>query len=162
MAVDIDLNTTISLVSKCLGAQMRYRCLVIQSEDMVILSRICEHMIVAAETLGNDVRVIEASQQFDAVGALSCDAFLEKLDSVASGHPAVIAGPLHFLDYWSEQVRGRFWRHFASFSSGPGIVVADSFRTDSILGPFQVVEGIARRDVRCLKSRLESAQDRLA
>ena len=129
---------------------------------MVVLSSLCEHVIVAAQALGDDVKVLEASQQFDDVGALSCDAILSKVDALATGHPLVLAGPLHFLDYWSEQVRGRFWRYFATFSSGDGIVIADSFRTGAVLGPFQVVESLPRGDVRCLKSRLESTQDRLA
>ena len=162
MAVDLDIDAMSAVVAAYLDKRLRYRCLVIQSKDMTILSRLCENAIVAAQSLGNDVAVLEASQQFDDIGALSCDALVAKLDSKASDHPVVVAGPLHFLDYWSERIRARFWRYFAAFSSGPGIVVTDSFRTDAILGPFQVVDGFARSDIRCLKSRLESTQDRLA
>lgn len=162
MAVEVEFKTTSSLISTYLDKRVRYRCLVIQSKEMPVLANLSEQVIRAAHVLGEDLKVLEATQQFDDVGALSCDTVLTDVATVAENHPVVLPGPLHFIDYWSEQVRARFWRYFAAFSSGPGIIITDTFRTDAILGPFHVVEGFARGDVRCLKSRLESTQDRLA
>jgi hypothetical protein len=158
----IDRNTITSLVSQRLHPRERYRCLVIQCQDLSVHSRICEQIIAAEDALAGEICLIDAMDQFDEVGAFSCDRLLESFDATARSHPVVLAGPLHFLDYWSDAACGRFWRHLAAFESGPGVVIVDSFRTHFIFGTFQVVKGIARGDVRCLKSRLESTQDRLA
>jgi hypothetical protein len=161
MALSIDQEGTNLLTSAYLGERMRYRCLIVQSKDMPTLAKLTEYLIASASQLGASVKVIESSKQFDDVGALSCETFIERLEQLAAS-PVVIVGPLHFLDYWSDQVKSRFWSYLASFSDGPGILVADTFRTDYVAGPFQVVDGFARGDVRCFKSRLESTQDRLA
>jgi hypothetical protein len=100
--------------------------------------------------------------QFDAIGALSCDALIEKIKSASSKQRLLISGPLHFLDYWSPTVRLVFWNFLATFSNGPGIIVTDVFRNEVVSGPWQHAKGFVHPDIRCLKSRLESTQDRLA
>ena len=87
---------------------------------------------------------------------------IANIKSVSFKRPLLISGPLHFLDYWSPAVRSVFWKFLATFSNGPGIIATDVFRNEALLGPLQTVEGFARPDVRCLKSRLEITQDRLA
>lgn len=162
MAVRVDSEAVLSLLSTHLDERCRYRCLVVQCKEISTLSNFSEQLVVTGGTLGRDVMELEATQFFDDVGALSCDAVLSRVEAVAEQHLLVLTGPLHFLDYWSDDIRARFWLYFATVSNGPGIVIADTFRTDSILGPFQVVEGFSHGVLRCLKSRLEKTQDRLA
>jgi len=162
MAMNVDITKISSLISTHLEERVRYRCLVIQSSDLVVLSRICDQVAVSARILGDDVMVLDALNQFDEIGAFSCDAILGNIDKIAAVHPLIIIGPLHFLDYWSEQIQSRFWRHVAAFSIGPGIIITDTMRTETLRGPFRVLEDYAQGGLRCLNSRLASTQDRLA
>lgn len=134
----------------------------IQGNDISLLSQVSHQVQIAREIFNAPVHEIDALDQFDSVGAPSCNAFTEKVKSIAFKSPVLLTGPLHFLDYWSPSVRMVFWNFLAAFSNGPGIIVTDVFRTETVLGPFQAVDGFSRTDLRCLKSRLELTQDRLA
>lgn len=162
MAIEIELTNTIALLQRHLHERARYRCLIVQGKDISVLSKVSEQVVEAGDVLGYSVEEMDALRQFDAVGALSCDAIIENMKSFAFKKQLLVSGPLHFLDYWSPAVRAVFWKFLAAFSNGPGIIVTDTFRNEAILGPLQTVEGFARPDLRCLKSRLESTQDRLA
>jgi len=162
MAVELQFSDTLALLKKCLDERMRYRCLVVQGKDVSLLSYFSHQVHDASEFFGSAVHEMDALKQFDDIGALSCDAMIDRIKSIAFNHPLLITGPLHFLDYWSPAVRAVFWQFLAAFSNGPGIVVTDVYRTETVFGPFQIVEGLSRTDFRCLKSRLEFSQDRLA
>lgn len=162
MAIDVQPNQTLALLKHYLDERLRYRCLVIQGNDISLLSQVSHQIHSDFDVFNAQVQEIEAVDQFDAVGALSCNSLIEKIKSIAFGSPVLITGPLHFLDYWSPSVRMVFWNFLAAFSNGPGIVVTDVFRTETVLGPFQSVDGFSRTDLRCFKSRLESTQDQLA
>ena len=162
MAIEIAMNETIALIQRHLPEHARYRCLVIQGKDISLLSKVSVKVVEAAEFLCLAVEEMDALKQFDAIGALSCDSLIENIKSVSFKKPLMIAGPLHFLDYWSPAVRSVFWNFLASFSNGPGIIVTDVFRNEGVLGPLQTVDGFSHPDLRCLKSRLESTQDRHA
>jgi hypothetical protein len=149
-----------TLIAAQLAPQLRYRCLVMQTSDIPVLSAVCESAIASAASLGETPSLIDYTDLFDEVGALSCNAVLERLE-VAATCPVVMAGPLHFLDYWSEQVQGSFWKFLAGFTHGPGIIVVDTPRDGSVEGPFRIVGRILGTDVRYLKSRLASTQDGL-
>ncbi len=162
MAIDVQLNQTLELLKRYLDGRLRYRCIVIQGNDISLLSQVSHQVQSARDIFNAQVQEIDALDQFDAVGAPSCNAFIEKVKSIAFISPVLLTGPLHFLDYWSPSVRMVFWNFLAAFSNGPGIIVTDVFRTETVLGPFQAVDGFSRTDLRCLKSRLELTQDRLA
>jgi len=162
MALEIELTETIALIQRHLPERARYRCLVIQGKDISVLSNVLEQIVEAAEILGYELEEMDALKQFDAIGALSCASLIENIKTVSYKKTLVVSGPLHFLDYWSTAVRSVFWKFLAAFSNGPGIIVTDAFRNEAIVGPLQTVEGFARPGLRCLKSRLESNQDRLA
>jgi hypothetical protein len=162
MAIDVQLNQTLELLKRYLDGRLRYRCLVIQGNDILLLSQISHQVQITRSVFNAQVQEINAIDQFDAIGATSCNAFIEKVKSVAFMKPVLLTGPLHFVDYWSPSVRMVFWNFLAAFSNGPGIIVTDVFRTETVLGPFQAVDGFSRTDLRCLKSRLEITQDRLA
>ena len=162
MAIELQFENTLTLLEQCLDERSRYRCLVVQGKDVSLLSQFAHQVHDASDFFGSVVHEIDALEQFDDVGALSCDAMIDRVKYIAFKHPLLISGPLHFLDYWSPSVRAVFWQFLAAFSNGPGIVVTDAYRTETVFGPFQIVEGLSRTDFRCLKSRLEFTQDRLA
>lgn len=162
MALDVQLLETLALLRQHLDQRLRYRCLVVQSKDISLLSQFSQHVHNATDVFGIAVQEMDALQQFDDIGALSCDAIINRIKCISLNQPLLITGPLHFLDYWSPSIRAVFWQFLAAFSNGPGIVVTDVFRTETFLGPFQTVKGFSQHDFRCLKSRLEFTQDRLA
>jgi len=149
-----------TLVAAQLAPRLRYRCLVLQTCEMPVLSAVCESAIVSASSIGETPYLIDYMDLFDEIGALSCNAVIQRLE-VAATSPVVMAGPLHCLDYWSEQMRGAFWKFLAGFTHGPGIIVVDTSRDEAVEGPFRMVGRIPGTDVRYLKSRLASTQDGL-
>ena len=161
MGVELDNEKLITLVQSQLDYQLRYRCLVLQCSDIGILSQLIEQSVGAMNVLGNDVRVLEYSDQFDNIGALSCNTLIERIEADASTCPLVLAGPLHYLDFWSEQTNAAFWRYLSGFTHGPGILVVDTPRENVIEGAFRVIGRIPGTDIRYLKSRLASTQDGL-
>jgi hypothetical protein len=134
---------------------------VLQTGEIPVLSAVCESAIESAAALGGNPRVIDYGELFDDIGALSCNAVIERVEAAAGASPVVLAGPLHYLDYWSEQMRGAFWKFLAGFTHGPGIIVVDTPRGEAVEGPFRMVGRIVGTDVRYLKSRLASTQDGL-
>ena len=88
-------------------------------------------------------------------------AVIGRIEEVATSRPVILAGPLHYVDYWSEQVSTGFWRYLAAFMSGPGIIVIDALRETVVESAFRVVGRLAVADVRYLKSRLTATQDGL-
>ena len=162
MALEIGLNDAVAVIKRHIPERARYRCLIIQGKDLSVLSAIAQQVVKAADEFGYAIEEMDALNQFDATGALSCDALIENIKTISCNKQLLISGPLHFLDYWSPSVRSVFWNFLAGFSNGPGIIVTDAFRNELVSGPWQNVKGFARSDIRCLKSRLESTEDRLA
>jgi hypothetical protein len=144
-----------ALIAKQLHPSLRYRCLLLQSGDLRVLAAVAEH---AARVLSSNgtakPEVIEYKQFLDDVGGWSCSSVLAHLEERVHDRPVVLVGPLHFLDFWSIQTQGAFWKYLAAFSSGPGIIVTDVLRTDSVDGPFSLINRIGGTDLRYLKSRL--------
>lgn len=161
MGVEISHDKLVALIAAQLERRLRYRCLLLQCADIGILSHLIQRSIEAMKVLGADVCVLEYADQFDRVGALSCNTVLERIAAGAPASPMVLAGPLHFLDFWSEQTIAAFWRHLSGFTHGPGILVVDTPRETAVESAFRVVGRIPGTDIRYLKSRLASAQDGL-
>jgi hypothetical protein len=162
MAIEVSPNQTIALLHRYLDPSLRYRCLIIIGHDIGLLSQVSNQIYNAGEFFGQQIQEIVGLEQFDQIGAFSCDSIISKIKSISFKHPLIITGPLHFLDYWPPSLRTVFWQFLSAFSNGPGIVVTDVYRTETIQEPLQMVEGFSRTDLRCLKSRLEFTQDRLA
>jgi len=160
MAVDLR-DRVFGLIQTQLAGKLRYRCLVFQSSDLAVLAKVSEFSQEGAPVLGANAEVIPYLDLIDDVGALSCAKVLERIDGVCGTSPLVLAGPLNFLNYWSDQMQGAFWKHLAGFTHGPGIIVIDTPRDDVSEGPFRLVAKIPGTDVRYLKSRLASTQDGL-
>ena len=160
MALEVWQERIGILVAAQLAPRLRYRCLVLQTSELPVLSVVCESAIASAASLGGTPGLIEYTDLFDDIGALSCNAVIERL-GVAATAPVVMAGPLHYLDYWSEHMRGAFWKFLAGFTHGPGIIVVDTPRDEAVEGPFRMIGRIPGTDVRYLKSRLASTQDGL-
>jgi hypothetical protein len=146
-----DINT---LVARELSERARYRCLVLQSSDMNTLQSLREAAIAAVTNCLGQPQALRYADFFDNVGALSCNDVCIMIDDVATTTPVILVGPLHFLDYWTETIRSVFWNFLSTYSKGPGIVVIDSPRLDSIEGPFRVAGQVGGSRVRYLRSRL--------
>lgn len=163
MALELEYEDILTSVSRHLDGKLRYRCLVFQARHFKNIISLCEYSLEAAQhVLGESIHEVKAVDKLDDVGAVSCSAIINELESVCSEKAVVISGPLNFLDYWSKDVCGSFWRYLAAFSFGPGIIVVDVQRNEDIIGPFQIIEDVSQGKIRCLKSRLESTQDSLA
>ncbi len=160
MAIEVLRDEIASLLTGQLRPRLRYRCLLLHCADMPTLSRACESVIVAAKRLGNPC-VLEYTDQFDEIGAVSCQTVIARIEQVADAQLVILAGPLHYVDYWSEQVCTGFWRYLAAFTSGPGIIVVDTPRETVLEGAFRTVGRLATADVRYLKSRLAATEDGL-
>jgi hypothetical protein len=160
MAVDLR-EKLFSLIRMQLDRKLRYRCLVIQVADIAVLDRVCQDAREGECFLGENPHVMEYLDLMDDVGALSCSKVIERIDALCASSPLVLAGPLHYLTYWSGQMQGAFWKHLAGFTHGPGILVVDTPREEVTEGPFRVLGKIPGTEVRFLKSRLASTQDGL-
>lgn len=160
MAIDLR-DKVFGLINTQLDGKLRYRCLVLQTSDLAVLTKLSDFAKEGAAVLGQQPQLIPYSDLIDEVGALSCSKVIERLDAICGASPLVLAGPLNFVNYWSEQVQGAFWKHLAGFTHGPGIIVVDTPREEVSEGPFRLVAKIPGTDVRYLKSRLASTQDGL-
>ena len=154
MAVDLESHVE-NLIAKQLHPSLRYRCLLLQSGDMRVISAVAKHAAQAIATAWTaKPEIIEYKQFLDEVGGWSCSTVLAHLEERVHDKPVVLVGPLHFLDFWSIQTQGVFWKYLAGFSSGPGIIVTDVHRTEGVDGPFSLINRIGGTDLRYLKSRL--------
>lgn len=160
MAVIANQHEVSAMLRDHLASLRRYKCIVIQANDMQAISRISNAMLDELHEMGQPTKGISYADFFDSVGAVSCVAACETLFNYARENVVVNCGPLHFLDYWSEQTQQVFWQSLASFSEGLGIVLVDVLRNDGIEGPFRVVGKFADTDIRFLKSRLSLSQER--
>src|SRR5262249_38742184 len=108
-AMAVDLREKLySLIRTQLDRKLRYRCLVIQAADIAVLDCVCQHAREGACFLGEHPQLLEYLDLMDDVGALSCSKVLERIDAVCASSPLVLAGPLHYLTYWSGQMQGAF------------------------------------------------------
>ena len=86
MGVELCPDKLVALIGAQLERRLRYRCLLLQCADLGILSHLIQRSIGAMKVLGTDVCVLEYAEQFDKVGALSCNAVLERV--AAAQQPA--------------------------------------------------------------------------
>ena len=161
MAVKVTTEQVRALLAEQLAPRLRYRCLVLQTADLATLAQLCVAGETALRALDADVQILEYRDQLDNIGALPCSRVLDRIETLAFSKPLVIAGPLHFLDYWSRQVGAAFWDYLASFSRGPGILIVDAPREQGLDHAFRLVGRIRGTDVGYFKSRLAAAQDGL-
>jgi len=163
MAMKIDREQIKGAVTEHLARSRRYRCLILQTRQLPSFPDLLTATLDAAEALGLVTEQFDFARQFDEVGAVSCEEVANAIETWACSRLFVLVGPLHFIDYWSKDVQGRFWMNLAGFSEGEGgIVVLDAYRTDGVIGPFCVVDRVLSGGIRSLKSRLEATQDLLA
>ena len=160
MAVVASQSEMSTLVRSHLASWVRYKCIVIQANDMQAISRVTSAILDAFHELAQPSKYLSYNDFFDSVGAVSCGTANDTIFGHARENVVVIRGPLHFLDYWSEPTQQVFWQSLASFSEGLGIILVDVLRNEGIEGPYRVVGKLADMDIRLLKSRLSLSQER--
>src|SRR5437763_14976840 len=124
------------LVTSELSPRRRYRCLILQAADLAILGRLCEYVSSALGGLGREPNILGWESFFDPVGALSSDAVRGCIGVAGEETAVILAGPLHYVDYWTTGVQDGFWNFLSLYSHGPGVVVVDTPRTEGVEGPF--------------------------
>lgn len=149
----MDLSVLVNVVEKQLHPDMRYKCLLIQTNNPSFFSPICEFVAKGFNNLGSKVDVLDSNQMQDDVGAYSSSKVISDLMKASINIPLILSGPLHFLDYWTERQIYYFWGSLASLESSRGLVLVDVIRIGEVQGIFNVVGRIHGTDVRFLKSR---------
>ena len=141
------------IVAPHLGEKDRYRCLLVQSPDVGLLTAAGDCFAELFRDQAVPVVSLAAADLFDEVGAVPCDELTNRVSESCSAAGVVLTGPLNFLDYWSPGVRGGFWTTLAALMRGPGVIVLDAPR-EELPEAFRVVDRLNGFDVKLLKSRL--------
>ena len=141
------------IVDQQLENSLRYRCLLFQSNDISMFLDISRAASEAIEILGKSLNHIHANLMLDDVGAYSCAEVIRQISDSSTNMISILSGPLHFLDYWSEQQCSRFWGHLACIEISDGIIILDVIRAEGVQGTFVEIGRIMGTDIRYLKSR---------
>jgi hypothetical protein len=147
------------LVASELNPGRRYRCLILQSDRLELIGRLCDSLPSALGTLGKAPNVLGWESFFDAVGAISSDEARGRVIVAGSKAPVVLAGPLHYVDYWTAGVQDGFWSFLSLYSRGPGVVAVDIPRTEGVEGPFVARGTIPGTEIRYLRPRLVATEE---
>jgi len=147
------------LVASELNPARRYRCLILQTDRIDLLGRLCNYLPSALGTLGKVPKVLEWDSFFDAIGALSSDEARGRIIAAGKESPVVLTGPLHYVDYWTTGVQDGFWSFLSLYSRGPGLITVDIPRTEGVEGPFVARGTIPGTEIRYLRPRLVATEE---
>jgi hypothetical protein len=159
MAVTSLRDQLARLVRAELNLTRRYRCLILQANRFDVLSSLCEHLPFALSDARKASSVLAWEGFFDQVGAMAADSARARINTTGTTAAVVLAGPLHFVDYWTPGVQEGFWNFLSLYSRGPGIVVVDILRTEGVEGPFVARGVIPGTDIRFLRPRLVATEE---
>jgi hypothetical protein len=149
-----------ALLAKELNPNRRYRCLILQTDRLDVQARLCDYLPDAIKALGWECALLPWDGFFDVVGAISADTARSNVLSAGKERAVVLAGPLHYMDYWTAGVQEGFWNFLALYSRGPGVVVVDIPRTEGVEGPF-VARGVVQgTEIRFLRPRLVATEEK--
>ncbi|MBX3399561.1 MAG: hypothetical protein KF873_12530 [Gemmataceae bacterium] len=142
-----------------LNPARRYRCLILQTDRLDLLDRLCACAPRALAPLGKPVRSLSWDTFFDSVGAISATTAKENILAAGKENFVVLVGPLHFIDYWTSGVQEGFWNFLSLYSHGPGVVVIDVLRTEGVEGPFVARGVIPGTEIRFQRPRLVATEE---
>jgi hypothetical protein len=128
--------------------------LIVQTADLAVLGRVCEYISSNQTAGGKEATVLAWERFFDTVGAIACDEVRGRISATGQQSVVLLAGPLHFVDYWTPGVQDGFWSFLSLYSLGPGVVVADTPRTEAVENHFVARGTIPGTEIRYLRSRL--------
>lgn len=148
------------LLAKELNPVRRYRCLIFQSDRLEVQTRLCEYLPDAIKVLGWEAILFPWERFFDNVGAISADNAKSSLLAAGKNQAIVLAGPLHYMDYWTVSINEGFWNFLALYSRGPGVVVVDIPRTEGVEGPFVARGVVPGTEIRFLRPRLVATEEK--
>ena len=149
-----------TLLTKELNPNRRYRCLILQSDRLDVQARLCEYLPDAVKALGWESNLLAWDGFFDKVGAISADHARNNVLTAGKERAVVLAGPLHYMDYWTAGVQEGFWNFLALYSRGPGVVVVDIPRTEGVEGPFVARGVVPGTEIRFLRPRLVATEEK--
>lgn len=159
MAVTSLLDNIERLVASELHPSRRYRCLVLQSDRLDLIAKLGELLPRAFEMMGKSPVILGWERFFDSVGALSSDEARSAITAAGKESPVVLAGPLHYVDYWTTGVQDGFWSFLSLYSRGPGVVAIDIPRAEGVEGPFIARGTIPGTEIRYLRPRLVATEE---
>lgn len=149
-----------TLLAKELNSVRRYRSLILQSDRLEVQSHLCDYLPDVIKTLGCEVSAFPWEVFFDQVGAISADNVKSRILAAGKDRAVVLAGPLHYMDYWTTVVQEGFWNFLALYSQGPGVVVVDIPRTEGVEGPFVARGVVPGTEIRFLRPRLVATEEK--
>ena len=149
-----------TLLIKELNPNRRYRCLILQTDRLDIQARLCNYLPDAIKALGLESSMLSWDGFFDEIGAISAANARNKLVAVGKERTVILAGPLHYMDYWSTGIQEGFWNFLALYSCGPGVVVVDIPRIEGVEGPFIIRGVVPGTEIRFLRPRLVATEDK--
>ena len=149
-----------TLLTKELNPNRRYRCLILQTDRLDVQARLCDHLPDAIKAMGWESSLLTWNGFFDKVGAISADNARNNVLAAGKERAVVLAGPLHYMDYWTAGVQEGFWNFLALYSRGPGVVVVDIPRTEGVEGPFVARGVVPGTEIRFLRPRLVATEEK--
>jgi hypothetical protein len=158
MAVTALQEKLAHLVAQELNSARRYRCLVLQTADLRLMAYLVEQATSLLTTSERGATVLPWEMFFDQVGALSSEDVRTHVLAPGRSNTVLLAGPLHYVDYWTGGVQDGFWNFMSLYSHGPGVVLFDTPRSEGVEGPFIPRGTIAGTDIRYLRPRLVATE----
>lgn len=149
-----------TLLAKELNPVRRYRCLILQSDRLDVQAMLCDYLPDAIKAIGWETSVLVWDGFFDKVGAISAENAKNNVLTAGKDRAVVLAGPLHYMDYWTAGVQEGFWNFLALYSRGPGVVVVDIPRTEGVEGPFVARGVVPGTEIRFLRPRLVVTEEK--
>ena len=152
-----NINKTII---KLLDKNLRYRCLILQTDDPSILYHISNKFEVLANHFEHPYQILSFLQLFDNVGAHSCSEIIKRIEAIAESSLLLLEGPLHFLNYWTNTSQSKFWGYLSTFTQGPGIIILELVSDYTFQEDFHALSKSACGGVLYWKSRLALSESK--
>lgn len=126
-------------ILKFLNIELRYRCLILQSNYLSILDTISKNFEYVSNHFKANYYCLKYLELFDEIGAISCSDAIEMMKEKSKDSLLLLEGPLHFATFWSDNSQKNFWGFLSTFTQGPGVVVLDVVRNSKFKEDFEAI-----------------------
>jgi len=154
MALTSFQETIYSLIVKFLNKILRYRCLILQSNYLSELESISTNFEYVSNHFGETYYSLKYLKLFDEIGAMSCSDVIQMTKEKSKNSLLLLEGPLHFINYWSDNSQSNFWGFLSTFTQGPGVVILDVVRNSKFEEDFKAIGKSTCGRILFWKSRL--------
>lgn len=147
-------------ILKFLNKDLRYRCLILQSNYLSILDTISKNFEYVSNQFGANYYCLKYLELFDEIGAKSCSDVIDVTKKKSNNSLLLLEGPLHFITFWSNNSQSRFWGFLSTLARGPGVVILDVVRNSIFEEDFDAIGKSTCGRVLFWKSRLSIMETR--